>query len=195
MVGFPKWQTIITDLTAKFSHLQAATARHGGGGAHRPAVDLVRCITRSNGARDQRPLTGWFGHNFGVPYKTRMEAPTALLIEAPLPIPYILRDLGNDVRLALSMCNPGSNSVVPSFNEALIVGNYPGQKMNWHSDGEDSVVGDVVASISFGSFGAHVFFGLNQKTLHREIAPRQPGCAGDRSHLCWQRHGSRRRGP
>lgn len=170
MVGFPKWATIVTDLAPKFSLLQSVT-RGGGGAGGRPLLDLVRAPTKShreNAPHGDTPLTAWFGNNFGVPYKTRMEMPNVPMGQAPLAVALILEGLTADVHevLARTVASPAdaANPAVtpPEFNEALLIGNYPGQGMNWHCDGEESVVGDVVASVSLGGL-AHMSFGLKRK--------------------------------
>ena len=58
----------------------------------------------------------------------------------------------------------------PDFNEVLSIGNYPNQHMNYHSDGEKNVVGNVFASLSPGSLGIVMKIHKKPKDTANEIA-------------------------
>lgn len=96
-----------------------------------------------------RELTTWFGLNFGVPYETRMEMKNVPLEDAPPIGGKILQNMSEVVAEAVQK--------IPPFNEVLSIGNFSKMGMSWHDDGEDIVVGEVVASTSFGGLGSMSF--------------------------------------
>ncbi|KAK0620841.1 hypothetical protein B0T14DRAFT_567559 [Immersiella caudata] len=90
--------------------------------------------------------------------------------------PEVLQHLEDNVRAALTAtaAKTGSNTGPdiddsPRFNGALLIGNYPGHGMNWHSDDEKGLVGDGVASISLGlaSMSFAIKHKYNTERLHR----------------------------
>ncbi|OLL21634.1 hypothetical protein NEOLI_001455 [Neolecta irregularis DAH-3] len=90
-----------------------------------------------------RLLTQQFTFNAGKSYKHVVSMNTTPFDETPAVIRDTLTALNNRIRKV----NLG---VDPRFNEILSIAYMEGQKMGYHDDGEESV-GDVIASISFGS--------------------------------------------
>ena len=178
LVGFPTWNTIVTDVAPKFRHLWGLTTTTSTpmpGLLHRPppSIDLVRGPTKVALRPEHETLTAWFGFNFGIPYvDARMKMTSAPLDQAPGVIRRMMDDLMRDVGEALAhgTTTGDGDDHAPAFNESLLIGNYPGQGMGWHRDGEKSLVGNTVASISLGDV-AYMAFALTDKyytgRLHR----------------------------
>ena len=134
-------------------------------------LELLRGLTQSfqTGQR-----TAWFGVNFGVQYNMRVDVPNHTMDDCPPVIKKIIELMTDMLEEALGKR--------PDFNEVLSIGNYPNQHMNYHSDGEKNVVGDVVASLSLGSL-AHMSFALNNeyytgRVTKKNYLPSDPIVAG-----------------
>ena len=115
-----------------------------------------RRFTKSTGSTPDGQLTRWFGQNYGETYQTRMNMADIPFDQAPsivLKIHNKLKDTTNEIA-----------GLSASFNEITTIGNYPNQSMTWHSDGEDSVVGDMVVSASLGA-PAQMSFALQNKYM------------------------------
>ena len=114
-------------------------------------LELLRGLTQSfqTGQR-----TAWFGVNFGVQYNMRVGVLNHKMDDCPRVIKEIIELMTEMIEEALGKR--------PDFNEVLSIGNYPNQHMNYYSDGEKNVVGDVVASLSLGSL-ANMSFALNNE--------------------------------
>ncbi|KAK4446971.1 hypothetical protein QBC34DRAFT_410717, partial [Podospora aff. communis PSN243] len=166
MVGFPNWEVIVKELGPSFHSLWDLTRTDGSGKP--PLLDLVRAPTRTGlGASEEgKTLTAWFGRNFGIPYTARMKMPNDPMDQAPETVLELLEFLEENVKEALAASGAADSTTAhtlsPRFNEALPIGNYPGQGMHWHSDDEKGVVGDIVASVSLGGL-AHMSFALKHK--------------------------------
>lgn len=165
MVGFPTWNTIVKHVAPEFRHLWSLTTPTPSSHRHQPSIDLVRGLTKVTLRPEHETLTAWFGFNFGIPYTdARMRMPSVPLDQAPGAIGRMMNDLMRDVGEALAHGTTGDENLAapPTFNESLLIGNYPGQGMGWHRDGEKSLVGNTVASISLGDL-AHMAFALTDK--------------------------------
>jgi alkylated DNA repair dioxygenase AlkB len=89
--------------------------------------------------------TNHFTFNSGVHYSFAANVETIRLMDSPAPVLSCLTAL---ICAAEQIVQVRTDAL---FNEVLSVGYKNGGKMNYHNDGEEAVVGPVIATMSLGS--------------------------------------------
>jgi hypothetical protein len=122
----------------------------------------------------ENDLNYWFGLNLGHDYENKMKMNSLPFSEVPDEMMAIVEYMLDLIDHTLD--------IRPTYNETLWVGMWPHMSMGWHFDGEESVVGDHVASMSLGG-QATMSFGLRDYLMqgHRRgmdpiDIPALPGC-------------------
>ena len=130
---------------------------------------------RKQKASQDGQRTRFFGANYGAHYASNMVYDSTPFKQGPGVISKILDHLKSTVGIFYG-------DAPADFNELLFLAYLPGMSMGWHSDSEESLEGDYVASYSTGA-SATMMFGLKQeyytgKTKADKALPDQEICRG-----------------